>query len=151
LVTPPLLPLPWLPAAAPTEGVRPAAPAAPVVVTAVGEPEVAGPPTPGDVWNEMARQKAKKQPLPAEQAAQAQALQEAGGAAPEEEAAALPPEALPPQPSAGPPAVESPPPPPSRTVSLATLLGCVWIAGSALWFVRAVRRLARFERLLRHA
>ncbi len=48
------------------------------------------------------------------------------------------------------------PEPPSRTdvaapVSVGTVLGVVWLVGSVLWFARSVRRLARFQRLLRHA
>jgi WD40 repeat protein/beta-lactamase regulating signal transducer with metallopeptidase domain len=150
LVTPPLLPLslPWLPAEPRRAPLR--APAAPIEVTAVGEPEIAGPPTPGDVWSEMARQKAKAAALKAQQAALPAVPEGVKNDPPEEAVAALPPQP-PPPPVPAPPAAEAPPPPPPDTASPATILGLVWLAGSVLWFVRAIRQLARFERLLRYA
>src|SRR5437868_4222615 len=64
LVTPPLFPLslPWLPAEAAAESAPAPEAAAPVVVTGFVEPELVGPPTPGDVWVEMEKERGKKPP-----------------------------------------------------------------------------------------
>jgi WD40 repeat protein/beta-lactamase regulating signal transducer with metallopeptidase domain len=159
LVTPPLFPLSlaWLPADTPAAS-APATEAAPapLVVTGVGEPELVGPLTPGDAWREMEKERAKRSPLQAEKAdkvgpAPALAPQEVP-VAPAPEAPVLvsdPPPPVP-EPTASPPQQQAPPRPDNGS-GVATFLGVIWIAGSVVWFVRAVRQLVRFQRLLCHA
>jgi WD40 repeat protein/beta-lactamase regulating signal transducer with metallopeptidase domain len=133
--------------------------AEPVVVTAVGEPEVVGPRMPGDAWNEMKalQAKAKKAEVRTDTGTLVPAAAEVRNPPTEVAVAAPPPTppdpTPPPAPTVAldPQAVEAPQPPPQPTVTLPLVLGCIWIGGSVLWFVRAIRSLARFQRLLRHA
>jgi WD40 repeat protein/beta-lactamase regulating signal transducer with metallopeptidase domain len=176
LVTPPLfsLHLPWLPAEETSEPVviqEPAPP--PPVVAALPDRESYGPPTVDDVWIEMEKTRARNFLLQQDRAlladpsgknelkanspellfVQLAALEQPVGAASraapeaplvnevplgaqhlsEEAASSAAPVSLAPLGSRG----------------LLMLLGSIWLTGSLLWFVRAVRRLARFQRLLR--
>jgi WD40 repeat protein/beta-lactamase regulating signal transducer with metallopeptidase domain len=149
LITPPLLPfsLEWLPAPQRAEtGATEEAP--PLVVTVVAEPVAAGPPTPEDAWLEMEKNRAKETSIQ-------KRVSEVVGATTESDvvsqaevlSASFSPT---PASAAEVPAVVSPASADVTTLVL-TILGCVWLAGSVLWFVRALRRLIRFHQLLRHA
>jgi WD40 repeat protein/beta-lactamase regulating signal transducer with metallopeptidase domain len=151
LVTPPLfsLPLAWLPAeTAPDATAQSVALGLePVFVNPTWEPEV-GPPMIDSVWIEMEKERLKAQlvakgriDLVLAKAQPDQAVHE-----PFAFPAALAPAAIS-RPSE--PVVEAAKP--EGGMSLFAVLGGVWLAGSVLWFVRAVRCLARFHRLLRHA
>ena len=151
LVTPPLVPLSleWLPAAptTPVTASEEIAPA-PILVNTVGEPESAGPPTPEDVWLEMEKTRAQETPLQkrvfvaAEPPAESEVVSQAE-VIPAEVSPAL--TAIQEVPAATAPASVG------VTVFVLNLLGGVWLVGSVVWFARAIRRLARFQRLLRHA
>jgi WD40 repeat protein/beta-lactamase regulating signal transducer with metallopeptidase domain len=151
LVTPPLFPfsLAWLPPT--TEAAtKDEVPSGPLVAVVTPEPESVGPPTPGDVWIEMEKTRAKftvvKQKVvgpDGEKEAAVIVRQDDVQPAPESFAYAPPP---------------APNPPPEVTparadplTSAAMFLGATWLIGSAAWYVRAVRRLARFQRMLRHS
>jgi WD40 repeat protein/beta-lactamase regulating signal transducer with metallopeptidase domain len=151
LVTPPLfsLPLAWLPADAVPETAGFAEEPEPVVANAVLEYTEVGPPTLSDAWIEMERAQANDAPVPTRAAVavvrNAQPDLVARRAAPHSVVVSAPPAS---------PALEAVSESPARvatTTSVATILGGVWLVGSALWFVRSVRRLARFQRLLCHA
>ncbi len=153
LVTPPLFPLPlaWLPAAPEPETTQTAAAPEPQPIpqSFALEPERVGPPVPGDVWVEMEKARAKAAIVPPRRADEA-AMEEQSEppvsvviAPPDLPAAAFTPRAET-LPVVTPNHVDT-------TTSVATILGGAWLVGSVLWFARAVQRLARFQRLLRHA
>jgi WD40 repeat protein/beta-lactamase regulating signal transducer with metallopeptidase domain len=152
LVTPPLFPLPvaWLPAAPPPEAAATTDAPTPVPMTynAVYEAENVGPPMPDDVWLELEKLRVKgvavQVSVPAPPAPEGPA-QFVGNYVDASTPPAVP--ALETQPTA---------PPPTTSLAdvggfVATVLGGVWLVGSAVWFTRSVRRLVRFQRLLRLA
>lgn len=149
LVTPPLLPLSleWLPAAPPAE-TGAAEDVAPLLVTAVAEPVVAGPPTPEDVWLEMEKNRAKETPIQKRVSEVVSPQTESDVVSQAEVLSA----SFSPPPASNPevPATVAPTSADVLTFVL-TVVGGVWLAGSVLWFARALRRLLRFHRLLRHA
>jgi bla regulator protein BlaR1 len=144
LVTPPLWPVPigWLAEETPA-AVRPAAVPAPLFV--VAEPPLLPSAAPGNVLPTQGRFPEKKTPAPSPRRQVARA----------EEPAKEPPLADPgPQTAfvASLPLAEAPAPAEtSQAGGIASLLGVVWLAGTAVWLACAAVRIVRFQQLLRHA
>ncbi len=156
LITPPVfsIPLAWLPAAADEEAAVVIAESTPFAlnVSFDWEPENVGPPLPADVWLEMEKARAQTAlllevpPLAPTKPADPPM---APNAVPVRVPIVVEPRTAVPAPlvvaeSANRPAADS-------SGSVLRLLALAWLGGSALWFLRTVLGLLRFQRLLRHA